>query len=240
MNEAPETYSGNKKTHYNKEKRTMKKISITKKLSITLIGLIAMLMLLAAPLYAGEASAMEHKGEKAKGSERDGMTSAGEMTRQDDAILASSLMDWDVQDAQGNKIGSVADLMIGPDGKIEYIVLSEGIGFLGFGETDLVPVPWSKVNTADISEDQDAVTLSLSKQELENAPAFNEEEWKAFLRGEKQQEVRGYYGTEDEDASPSGQEQMWEQTGQEPGTETGESYEMKTDEAEGKGEEDKY
>lgn len=161
-----------------------------KKVSITTIGLIAMLMLMAAPIYAGDAYDMEQGGEK--------------------AILASSLMDREVQGAQGEKIGTVSDIMIGSDGNVEYIVLSEGASFLGFGETDLVPVPWSKVNTGDIGEDQEIVTLSLSNQELENAPAFNEEEWQAFLGGEKQQEVRGYYGTEDEDARPWEQEQMME------------------------------
>ncbi len=189
----------------------MKNVSITKKISITTIGLIAMLMLLAAPMYA-----MEHGAEKAKGS-----------TTQD-AILASSLMDRDVQDAQGEKIGSVSDIMIGSDGNVEYIVLSEGASFLGFGDTDLVPVPWSKVNTGNIGEDQDIVTLSLNKEELENAPAFNEEEWKAFLGGEKQQEVRGYYGTEDD--RPSGHDQMMEEK-------TGEPYEMETED---KGGEDEY
>ncbi len=195
-----------------------------KKISITLIGLIAMLMLLAVPVYAEKADASKEtksteksvmkssqapaakanaSKETKKTTDRGAMTSAGQMTR-NDAILASSLMDLEVHDVQGDQIGEVADIMIGPDGNVEYIVLSQKDGFLGFGETDLVPVPWSKVNTANIGEDQDAVTLSLSKQELEKAPAFNEEEWQAFLRGEKQQEVRGYFGTED-DARPSGQ-----------------------------------
>ncbi len=210
-----------------------------KKISVTLIGLAAMLMLLAAPMVAGKASAMEHGGKKAKGSEKGGMTSAGEMTGHD-AILASSLIDWDVQDAQGNKIGEVSDIMIGPDGNVEYIVLSQKDGFLGLGEKDLVPVPWSKVNTANIDKDQDAVTLSLSKQDLENAPSFNEAEWQAFLRGEKQQEVRGYFGTED-DARPSGQEQMMrDKTGQKSGMNTGDSYEKKNEETERKGGERKY
>ena len=196
----------------------MKMISITKKISITTIGLIAMLMLLAAPMYGGNASAMEHGDEKAKGSERGGMTSAGEMTGQD-AIQASSLMDREVHDAEGNTIGSVADMIIGQDGNVEYIVLSEGAGILGLGETDLLPVPWNKVNTGDIGEDQETVTLSLSQQELENAPAFDKDEWQAFLKGERQQEVRGYYGTEDDDARPTGQDQMMEE-------QNGESYDM--------------
>lgn len=216
----------------------MKKISIRKKISITTIGLIAMLMLLAAPMYAGKASAMEPGSEKAKASEKGKMTTAGEMTRHD-AIQASSLMDREVQDAQGNKIGSVADMMIGPDGNVEYIVLSEGAGFLGLGEKDRMPVPWSKVKIGDIGKDQEALTLSLNKEELENAPAFNEEEWQAFLQGEKQQEVRGFYGTED--ARPSGQKHMMkEKTGHEPGKKTGESYEMKKEKTEGKGKEGKY
>ncbi len=132
-----------------------------KKISTTTIGLFAMLMLLAAPMYGGNASAMEHGDEKAKGSEMGGMTSAGEMTGQD-AIQASSLMDRKVNDAEGNAIGSVSDIMIGPDGDVEYIVLSKGAGFLGLGESDLLPVPWNKVDTGNIGEDQETVTLSLT------------------------------------------------------------------------------
>ena len=208
----------------------MKKISITKKISVTTIGLIAMLMLLAAPVSAGKDSDMEKEGERARGSER-GAT-AGETTGQD-AILASSLMDYDVQDAEGNKVGSVSDIMIGPDGNVEYIVLSEGASFLGFGDTDLIPVPWNKVNTGQIGEDQDAVMLSLSKEELENAPVFNEDEWQAFLQGERQQEVRGYYGTEDDDDRQPGQEQMMEE-------QNGDAYEMEKEESEGKDKERRY
>lgn len=205
-----------------------------KKISITMIGLIAMLMLLAAPMHAGTASAAEHEGEKTKGSEMGEKASAGEMTG-NNAIQASSLMDREVQDAEGNKIGSVADMMIGPDGNVEYIVLSEGAGFLGLGDKDRMPLPWSKVETGDIGENQEALTVSLSKQELENAPAFNEEEWQAFLKGEKQQEVRGYYGTEDD--RQSGHEKMMKEKS---GQKSGESHEMKKKEKEGKGEEDKY
>ncbi|MFO8112582.1 MAG: PRC-barrel domain-containing protein [Desulfosalsimonadaceae bacterium] len=209
-----------------------------KKISITLIGLIAMLMLLAAPVYAEKTSAMNQGGEKATSSEKGKMTSAGEMTRQD-AIQASSLMDREVQDAQGNNIGSVTDMMIGPDGNVAYIVLSQGDGILGLGEKDFMPVPWSKVNTGDIGKDQEALTLSLSKQELENAPAFTEEEWQAFLRGEKQQEVRGYYETQG--ARSSGQElKMKEKTGKEPGMNTGKPHEMKKKETERKAGEGKY
>ncbi len=228
----------------------MKKLSITKKISITTIGLIASLMLLAAPMYAGQASSMKDGGEKAKGSsmkdgdtkakgsERGKLASAGETTGQD-AIQASFLMDREVQDAQGNKIGSVTDIMIGPDGKVEYIVLSEGSGLLGLGEKDFMPVPWSKVNTGNIAKDQEALTLSLNKQELENAPTFNEEEWQAFLQGERQQEVRGYYGTED--ARPSGQKHMMkEKTDQKTGMKTGDSNERDREETERKSGKDKY
>lgn len=220
----------------------MKKTSITKKISIATIGLIAMLALLAAPMYAGKASAMEPMGKTATDSQRSGMTSAGEMSRQD-VIQASTLMDRDVHDAQGNKIGSVADMMIGPDGNVRYIVLSQKDGFLGMGKKNLVPVPWSKVNARDIGDDQKALTLSLSKQQLENAPSFNNDEWKAFLRAEKQQEVRGFYGTEDarpgqeprgyyetEGASPSGQDQMMkDKTGQDSNIKTRDQDKMMKD-----------
>ena len=199
----------------------MKKISVTKQISTITIGLIAMLMLLVAPVYAGQDTDMEQGG-----------AFAGETTGQD-AILASSLMDYDVQDAQGNKVGSVSDIMIDQDGKVEYIVLSEGASFLGFGDTDLVPVPWNKVDTGHIGEDQDAVILSLSKEELENAPVFNADEWQAFLKGERQQEVRGYYGTEDDDDRQPGQEQMMEE-------QNGDAYEMEKEETEGRDEDDRY
>ncbi len=56
---------------------------------------------------------------------------------------AEHLLDSEVQDTQGEEIGEVEDLIIGPDGQIQKVVIEAG-GFLDIGDTHFA-MPWDEV-----------------------------------------------------------------------------------------------
>jgi PRC-barrel domain len=75
-----------------------------------------------------------------------------------------------VYGADQRKIGSLERVMIDKiSGKVAYAVLSFG-GFLGMGE-DYYPVPWS---TLKYDTNLGGYLVNLTKDQLENAPKFNE------------------------------------------------------------------
>jgi sporulation protein YlmC with PRC-barrel domain len=73
----------------------------------------------------------------------------------------------DIYNKAGEKIGSVKDLLLGPDGRIQAAVLSVG-RFLGLGERD-VAVPLSSI---EIDRAGNRITIDVAKETLQSAPAF--------------------------------------------------------------------
>ena len=75
-----------------------------------------------------------------------------------------------VYNPDGNKLGSIDDLMIDKwSGQVRYAVLEFG-GFLGMG-TDRYPIPW-KVLT--YSNEYGGYVVPLPKAALEKAPKYSE------------------------------------------------------------------
>ncbi len=90
----------------------------------------------------------------------------------------TKLLDCDVMDAKGGKIGEVEALIIDEDeGYIAYAVLSFG-GFLGFDEK-LFAIPFANVVRTD---DEHCVVADITKATLEKAPAFASDNWPTFDR----------------------------------------------------------
>src|SRR5262245_24867190 len=75
----------------------------------------------------------------------------------------------DIYNKSGEKIGSVRDLLIGPDGRIQAAVLSVG-RFLGLGERD-VAVPLTAIEI-DRRPEGSRMTIDVAKETLQRAPAF--------------------------------------------------------------------
>jgi sporulation protein YlmC with PRC-barrel domain len=76
----------------------------------------------------------------------------------------------DVHNKAGEKIGTVKDLLVGPDGRIHAAVLSVG-RFLGLGDKDIA-VPMSAIEI-DKRADGGRVTIDVVKETLQTAPAFD-------------------------------------------------------------------
>jgi len=93
-----------------------------------------------------------------------------------------------VYGADEKKIGRIENLMIDKiSGHVAYAVLSFG-GFMGLG-TEHYPLPWS---TLKYDEGLGGYVVTLTKDQLKNAPRFSEEEDWAWNR-EQGREIESYY-----------------------------------------------
>jgi sporulation protein YlmC with PRC-barrel domain len=94
-----------------------------------------------------------------------------------------------VYNSNGEKLGSIDDLMIDKrSGLVRYAVLEFG-GFLGMG-SDRYPIPWSRL-TYDTN--LDGYVVPLQKAELEKAPRYSEAEVPAY-DDDYGRKVYDYYG----------------------------------------------
>jgi len=83
--------------------------------------------------------------------------------------LASKLIGTQVAGSANEKIGSVNDLVLDRNGAVLAAVVGVG-GFLGIGEKN-VAISFKSTNLVR-SSDGDKMTLQVTKNELEQAPAF--------------------------------------------------------------------
>ena len=94
-----------------------------------------------------------------------------------------------VYNANGDKLGSIDDLMIDKySGNVRYAVMEFG-GFLGMG-TDRYPLPWSML-TYDTGVE--GYVVPVSKSQLENAPSYAPTETPEYS-DEYGRKVHDYYG----------------------------------------------
>lgn len=100
--------------------------------------------------------------------------------------LSSKFIGIDVVGADDKKIGDVSDVLFDQQGKVEAYVIGVG-GFLGIGAKDVALAP-SAFQPVKDSNNNERLKLSMTRDQLEKAPAF-----------ERKQEPRATTG-----ASPSG------------------------------------
>ena len=92
-------------------------------------------------------------------------TSSGHTT----AILASKVKGTAVYNNEGDRIGTVEDVVLDKlSNQIMFAALGFG-GVLGIGEK-YYPVPWSLL---DYNEDKGGYIVPLNKERIENAPAYD-------------------------------------------------------------------
>jgi hypothetical protein len=110
-------------------------------------------------------------------------------TKETTSLIASDKVEGTaVYGADQRKIGSLERVMIDKiSGKVAYAVLSFG-GFLGMGE-DFYPMPWS---TLKYDTKLGGYLVNLTKDQLDNAPKFNESRGWNWNR-ENDRQVHDYY-----------------------------------------------
>ncbi len=107
---------------------------------------------------------------------------------------ASKLMGLNVRNKQGEKLGSVNDLVINVEnGKIAYVALSVG-GILGVGDK-LFAVPYSQL-AFDHGKDEQFFVLDMPKEKLDAAPGFNQSDWPNFADPHWTDKIDKYYAHE--------------------------------------------
>ena len=104
-------------------------------------------------------------------------------------ISSNKVEGTSVYNSNGDKLGSIDDLMIDKySGHVRYAVLEFG-GFLGMG-TDRYPLPWSmlKYDTAF-----DGYVVPVEKSQLEKAPRYSQTESPEYS-DDYGRKVYDYYG----------------------------------------------
>ena len=88
--------------------------------------------------------------------------------------LVSDLMSLNVVGANNENIGSVSDMLVDEEGNIHAVIVGVG-GFLGIGQKD-VAISYESFNITRDKDGDPEARLTLTKEELENAPAFKKAE----------------------------------------------------------------
>jgi len=111
---------------------------------------------------------------------------------QSHALRASEIIGADVENADGDGIGEIKDMMVDArNERVRYVVLSHG-GVLGVGDK-LFAYPMSMVETK--GADSDKLVMNVNKEKLDKAPGFDRDKWPDFAsNGKYSGQVDQYYG----------------------------------------------
>lgn len=102
---------------------------------------------------------------------------------------ASNLIGRNLFSRQGQDLGEIQNLVIAPNGQVQYIVLSRGgVGTGG----KLVPVPWQ---AAHLQVTKNKMTADITRQQVRNAPSFSKDRWNRIDNPGYEHRVNSYYGS---------------------------------------------
>jgi sporulation protein YlmC with PRC-barrel domain len=110
-------------------------------------------------------------------------------------ISASTACSCSVKTARAESVGSIKEFMINTStGQVDYVVLKVDDGFLNLG-SKLLALPFEsfEFNTAQ----DDVVIVKETKETLENAPGFDNDNWPAGPQAEFLHTMRSYYSEGD-------------------------------------------
>lgn len=108
-------------------------------------------------------------------------------------MRASKVIGADVENANGEDIGEIKDMVVDTQSeRVRYVVLSHG-GILGIGDK-LFAYPMSMVKST--RGDDDKYVMNVDKERLENAPGFDKDAWPDFADAKYTSEIDRYYGLE--------------------------------------------
>lgn len=84
-------------------------------------------------------------------------------------MQADDIVGADLRNLRDDDLGDIDDVVIGADGRVQYVLVGRG-GFLGIGE-ELVPVPWKDLRVTP-APNQDTFVLNVPDSVLEKAPSI--------------------------------------------------------------------
>lgn len=105
-------------------------------------------------------------------------------------VLSSSSLTGDtIVNLEGEKLGTVEDLMIDTaDGNVMYAVLSRG-GVMGVGNK-LFAVPWQLLS---VDTENERLVLDVEEDVLDSSPGFDHDNWPKFADSGWQSDLRAHY-----------------------------------------------
>ncbi len=109
-------------------------------------------------------------------------------------VRASEVIGMNIYNPEGEDVGEVNDIVLDPNtGKMRYAAVTYG-GFLGIGD-ELFAVPWEAFQCTQDPEDPEEhrLTLDVSKEQLEGAQGFNQDNWPNFADPNFAQELDKRY-----------------------------------------------
>ncbi|TWU27669.1 PRC-barrel domain-containing protein [Bythopirellula polymerisocia] len=96
-------------------------------------------------------------------------------------VRASDVIGMNIYNSQGEDVGEINDVVLAPNtGKVRYAAVTYG-GFIGIGD-EMFAVPWEAFQCSQDPNDPEEhrLTLDVSKQQLEGAKGFNQDNWPNF------------------------------------------------------------
>jgi sporulation protein YlmC with PRC-barrel domain len=108
-------------------------------------------------------------------------------------FYTKDLLGKTVKDQKGKTIGKVADVVIGKDGRADFVVLSRG-GMFSRGKYTPIPFKTFISSATNLNDLRKASYLktSLSRAKIDKAPTYSSRRWN--LTG-SQDKICGYYGS---------------------------------------------
>lgn len=157
------------------------------KFNTVLTLLIAAGFFVASPVFAAQNQSNESS---AANSNRQMIHSQSSMMNHD--IHVKDLIGKKIEDQKGKSLGTVSDVVIGNDGRADFVVLSRG-GFLSGDK--YTPVPYkmfisNAINLNNLRKDRNLRT-QLSKAQIDKAPTFST---RHFSVDNSQGRICGYFG----------------------------------------------
>jgi len=115
------------------------------------------------------------------------------------AIKASEIIGYDVENAQGEDLGEIEDLVVDLNSsQVRYAVLSFG-GFLDIGDK-LFAIPLNAIN---FDQAEQAFIFDVTEEELEQAPGFASDSWPDTANPDWDIDFRDYWPTDTVGATES-------------------------------------
>jgi len=105
---------------------------------------------------------------------------------------ASVFMGKMVKNPQGEELGHISDMIAGTDGRIKYVIVSQGEGLFGLGGKRL-PVPW---NAMEFNTEHLWAVLNMDSATFANAPDVAGRNWHLFDDPGWEEKVSEFYGTD--------------------------------------------
>jgi sporulation protein YlmC with PRC-barrel domain len=104
----------------------------------------------------------------------------------------SDIYKTEILSSDNHRVGKFQDFVLESSGKVSYLILAHG-GLLGIGEK-MIPIPWDFVSkNAKFDTNKKEYVLNLTKDQLTNAPNFEQKNLPNFASDDFAKSINEYY-----------------------------------------------